>query len=141
MRWLLALALALAARCALAACTATAVPVSFGPYNPVTGEAVENTGRVDVSCVPAASYTILLSTGFGSYAAREMVSGPDRLAYNLYTDYARTTVWGDGAGGSLTVGGTAGLTAVSHTVYGRIPGGQTVRSGAYADTVLVTVNF
>jgi spore coat protein U-like protein len=141
MRTLLALVLALLARQALAACTATAVPVIFGAYNPVSGQVLDSAGRVDVSCVPSAGYTISLSAGLGSYAARQMASGPDRLEYNLYTDFARTIVWGDGTGGSFSVGGTAGIAPVSHTVHGRIPRGQPVRAGAYSDTVLVTVSF
>ena len=141
MRMLLALVLALLARQALAACTATAVPVIFGAYNPVSGQVLDSAGRVDVSCVPSAGYTISMSAGLGSYSTRMMASGPDRLEYNLYTDFARTMVWGDGTPGSFTVGGTAGLTPVSRTVYGRIPGGQAVHAGAYSDTLLVTVSF
>jgi spore coat protein U-like protein len=142
MRLALALMLALAARQVLAACTATAVPVIFGAYNPVIGQDHDSTGRVDISCVPSAGYTISLSTGLGTYSTRQMASGADRLEYNLYTTFARNIVWGDGiTGGSLTVGGTAGLTPTSHTVYGRIPGKQAVRSGAYADTIVVTVSF
>jgi spore coat protein U-like protein len=141
MRIPLAILLGMLGRQALAACTATVVPVIFGAYNPVSGQALDNAGRVDITCLPASAYTISMSAGLGSYAARTMASGPDRLAYNLYIDYARTVVWGDGTGGSFTVGGTAGITATSHTVHGRIPGGQTVRAGAYADTLLLTVAF
>ena len=77
MRMLLALVLALLARQALAACTATAVPVIFGAYNPVSGQVLDSAGRVDVSCVPSAGYTISMSAGLGSYAARQMASGPE----------------------------------------------------------------
>jgi spore coat protein U-like protein len=138
MRCLLALVLAVLARQAIAGCTATVVPVIFGAYNPVSGQVLDGTGRVDITCVPAAAYTIGLGKGLGSFAARQMANGPNRLEYNLYSDYGRSTVWGEAA---MAVSSGASALPVSHTVYGRIPRGQTVGAGAYSDTLLVTVSF
>jgi spore coat protein U domain-containing protein, fimbrial subunit CupE1/2/3/6 len=124
---------------ALALCTASVVPVAFGTYNPLTGQNVDSTGGVDVVCLPPAPYTISISPGQGSYAARLMTSGTYHLAYNLYTSASRSVVWGDGTGGSSSVGGS-GATA-SYPIYGRIPASQNVGIGAYADALLVTVTF
>jgi spore coat protein U-like protein len=71
-----------------------------------------------------------------------MTSGANLLNYSLYTNAARTTVWGDGSGGTSTVSNTGSGVAQNFTVYARVPLGQTsVATGAYADTVQVTVTY
>ena len=77
----------------------------------------------------------------GSYAARALSMGNERLLYNLYLDAARTIVWGDGTGGSqagpgVTTHGAGGTTTAY--VFGRIKAGQDVAVGVYADTIRVT---
>ncbi len=145
----------LAFACALpqlaqAACTVSASNLSFGQYLPSSGSAVDTTGNVAVTCSGLLSvlvgYTISLSTGAsGSYAARALNSGANSLAYNLYTNLLRTTVWGNGSGSS-TVSGSILVQLVvpttnNHTVYGRIPASQNVAPGSYSDTITVTVNY
>jgi len=124
---------------AAAFCTSSVVPVAFGTYNPLNGQYVDSTGGVDVVCVPSAAYTISISPGQGSYAARTMTNGAYHLDYNLYTSAARSVVWGDGTGGSSMVGGSG--TSASYPIYGRIPASQNVGTGAYADVLTVTVSF
>jgi spore coat protein U-like protein len=73
-----------------------------------------------------------------------MLSGSERLYYNLYLDPGRSTVWGDGTGGT-------GQYSVSKTkndwlnlnipVYGRVPPAQDVAPGSYSDLIVVTVNW
>jgi spore coat protein U-like protein len=138
-RALAALALALAAQHAAAGCTASAQGVAFGAYNPLSGAAVDGVGNVAVSCDVATAYTVALSPGSGSYAARTMTSGAHRLGYNLYVDATRAVVWGDGTAGSAAVPGLG--TAANHTVYGRIPGIQNVDVGSYTDTITITLTF
>ena len=69
-------------------------------------------------------------------------SGNDALSYNLYIDAARSTIWGDGTGGSSTQ--TINMTG-SHpstlSIYGRVPPLQDVSMGSYSDSVMVTINF
>ena len=51
-------------------------------------------------------------------------------------------MWGDGTAGkqsSSTATGTAPPRPI--TVFGRIPTGQAVPTGAYSDTIMVTVTF
>jgi spore coat protein U-like protein len=64
------------------------------------------------------------------------------LRYNLYVDAARRRVWGDGdSGGTARITGQSdGRKAVSFTIYGRIPDGQSVRQGSYRDSVKVSVS-
>jgi spore coat protein U-like protein len=133
----------------LCSCTVTATGVSFGTYNMLTAAPNDATGTVRVTCILlldlAGSFTVDLSPGVsGSYTARTLRNGANSLTYNLYTDAARTQLWGNGTGGSNRVTQNfAGLLLVdrSYTVYGRIPALQNVRSGAYSDTIVVTVTY
>lgn len=137
---------------AVASCSASASPIAFGSYNPFNVSPTDSTGTITVSCSLgglvslAVSYTIRLSSGgSGSYVPRRMSFGANPLGYNLYTTSGRTTVWGDGTGGSATVGDAyllgIGTTVRNYTVHGRVPALQNVRSGGYTDSVTVTVEY
>jgi spore coat protein U-like protein len=78
-----------------------------------------------------------------TFLPRELQKGPERLAYNLYRDAARTTVWGDFTGGTSapTDVSPPKKEDVSITVYGRIPPGQDISAGSYTDSVTVVLNF
>ena len=147
---------ALAAQ-AVVTCSVSAAGVSFGSYMFTNGSPVDSTGSVTVSCQRTLiidssplSYTLKLSAGTGSsgYSPRQLSAGTGRLNYNLYTSASRATVWGDGSGGTATVGGSISLPLLSTsgsattTVYGRVPAGQaTALAGSYSDTVLVTADY
>ncbi len=113
--------------------------VLFGTYDTFSALHIESTGSVEVVCVLTTAYTIALSPGNGSYAPRVMKSGVHSLTYNLYTDATRTTIWGDGTGGTGVVSGNAII--ANHTIYGRVPAGQNVNVGSYSDSLIVTITF
>lgn len=75
--------------------------------------------------------------------ARTMKLGADTLKYNLYLDQGRTVVWGDGSDGTRAYVGACCAVGKFATlnVYARIPPGQDVAGGNYADTVLVRLEF
>jgi spore coat protein U-like protein len=130
------------------ACTISATGVPFGAYNPQTAGADDGTGTVNLACPTAVTAPVVaLSTGqSGTYAARRMTSGAYNLTYNLYTSSARTTIWGNGTGGSVTQtlsGGTlsGGTRNFSRSIFGRIPALQNVGAGSYSDTIILTVTF
>ena len=126
------------------ACSVDPTPVAFGLYSPVSAAPTDTAGTLRVTCdAIAAAYTVLLSAGgAGSYSPRRLSGNGYMLSYNLYTDPVRSTVWGDGSGGTASVTGAFALPgAIDHTVYGRMPAGQNVGAGAYADTITVTINF
>ena len=134
----------------LETCTATALPVAFGGYNPQTLTPTDTTGQVTVSCVGVISisvnYTISLSTGgSGTFSPRKLVFGSSKLNYNLYTNSSYSTVWGDGSGGTATVSDGYGLALLAvirnYTIYARMPAAQNVPAGLYADAITVTVNY
>lgn len=135
-----------AARPAAAQCAIDSVsPVGFGNYDPLATAPLDSSGSVTYKCLLSLTVTIDLSTGSSaSYAARTMkhASG-DALAYNLYFDAARLTVWGNAAGNGTVHYGPiiALLTAVTVPIFGRVPAKQDVRVGNYSDTIVVTLNY
>lgn len=136
-------------------CTISVVPVSFGDYDPITQtQPVDATGSITADCTPDKNekafgvfVSIALGTGFGSYAARTMRGGTALLQYDLFLDAPRTTVWGDGSGGTGWMSGVVGGNKTGQPnprtfpVFGRIPAGQDPAVGVYSDTVMVTVTF
>jgi len=131
-------------------CTITTQPVAFGAYDPIVANAtnpLDGTGTVTVTCTNGSAATITLDQGAdpagGSSDAaplRQMKdSGTDVLAYSLYQDTARTTVWGNTTGTGVAVTGTGAVDNV--TVYGAVAAGQNVPATSYSDTVTATVTF
>jgi spore coat protein U-like protein len=59
---------------------------------------------VTVTCVTLVStpetFTVKLSTGGSGSYTRQMTSGAAHLNYKIYTDSARSSIWGDGTGGT-----------------------------------------
>lgn len=138
----------------------TTVTASFGVYDGLQNDSATTriTGRCSNSplpgTTPAIAPVISLSTGLsGTYASRQMARGASRLNYNLYTTAARTSVWGNGSGGTVTVPAyAAGSVRLSGrqtrefdhpnlTIHGRIPADQGVPAGVYVDTIVVTMTF
>ena len=130
-----------------AQCNVAAVNLLFGAVLPL-GPNVDQTTTVTVNCTKNSPYTVGLDAGVttgATIAQRKMANGADIMNYNLYTDAARSTVWGNSAVAPTWVSGTgAGLgTAQVLTVYGRVPTGQTnLAVGSYSETTItVTVTY
>ena len=71
-----------------------------------------------------------------------MLSGANQLNYQIYTNASRTTIWGDGSNGTGSVALPVEIPdSASATLYGRVPALQSVPTGSYLDTIVVTVNF
>jgi spore coat protein U-like protein len=130
-------------------CAITATDLNFGDYLPSAGD-VSVQSSLSVRCTNGTPYTVSLNAGSttgGSITQRLMANGANRLQYNLYTDAARTTVWGDGTTGSRPAGTGSGLQparAVDYPVYGLLPDSATNQDapvGVYADVVTATVVF
>jgi spore coat protein U-like protein len=120
--------------------------VTFGAYNVFNPAPTDSTGTITYTCITVATpITIDLSKGnASSYAMRQMRQGASyTLDYNLFLEATRTTIWGDGTGGSSRYGPVMPPLAsqVTVTVYGRIPARQNARVGSFTDTITVTINF
>jgi spore coat protein U-like protein len=126
-------------------CTVSTSALAFGSVNTISGSNVDSTGGLTITCTNGTAWAASAGVGSGtgaSFANRKMASGANLLNYNIYTTTGRTIVWGDGTGGTGTIGGTGSGIAQPVTVYGRVGSGQTsVPAGAYADTVAVTVTY
>lgn len=126
-------------------CTVSTSAVAFGNVNTITGGNVDASGGITVTCTNGTSWTAAAGAGSGTgatIATRKMASGGNLLNYSLYTDSGRTSVWGDGTSGNVTITGTGNGGAQSTTIYGRVPSGQTsAPAGSYSDTVAVTVTY
>lgn len=122
-----------------ASCTVAAQGVNFGNYDPFAPYDLEGVGNIRVECDTPTTVEVSLSAGPNGYAVRRMTAGSDELLYNLYTNALRTTIWGDGTGGTGSVS-TSSLTA-DLTVYGTVPSRQNPRPGFYSDTVIVTITY
>jgi spore coat protein U-like protein len=126
-------------------CTISSTSVVFGNYNVFNGTALDSTGTITYRCnSTAANITISLSKGqSATYNPRRMNKGAEILTYNLYRNAARTTIWGDGTGGSSVYsrGNPPNNSNVNVVIYGRVPALQDVSAGSYGDTVSATINF
>ena len=141
-----ALVPALASSSARAAGSCTIVTwsgVAFGTYDVMSSSPLDSTGAVLINCDNAAtSVTVNLSRGNAStFKTRYLVNGSAHLSYNLFLDAARTTLWGDGTGGSSHYGPVSRPGLALLTIYGRIPALQDLPAGSYIDTIVATVNF
>ena len=140
-----------------ASCSVATTGVSFGSYDISLTTPNDSTGNLTVTCtyVPPGAATAInfqasLSSGVsGSYTPRQMASGLTRLNYNLFSDAARSSIWGNGLGGTSLATGELrvgpgvgnGTRSAQLPLYGRVPAQQAVPMGAYSDTIIVTLTF
>jgi spore coat protein U-like protein len=125
-----------------AVCEVTANDLDFGIYTSKAGT-VQATAQLSATCTPGSTYTVGLNEGTSPGATinqRKMVSGSNALNYQLYSDSARSTIWGDLAG-KRSVTGVGNGSAQDHTVFGSIPAAQVIRAGDYGDVITVRVYY
>jgi spore coat protein U-like protein len=131
-----------------AVCNVTATSVNFGAYDVFVTAPDDSTGTITILCdrnTNPVRTSISASPNSGGFNPRQMrrISGAGlRLNYNLFTNAARTTIWGDGTSGTSTVSSNARRNRpVTLTIYGRIPAGQDVVIGLYNETLVVTIAY
>jgi len=130
-------------------CSISLTAIAFGSYNPQSASPSDTVGTISISCNspdPArSSFNIAMSAGSsGNINQRSMLSGQHPLYYNLYTNAARTIIWGDDSGGGESVTSNFPATSrstVKFNIYGRIPALQNAWVGTYHDSVTVTVAY
>jgi len=126
-----------------AVCEVTASDLVFGTYTAQSGTPLQGTTLLRATCTPDTNYNIGLNEGTSPGATvnqRNMVSGARTLDYQLYSDSARNTIWGNTTGTDTVTGVGTGL-AVDHTVFGAVPAAQVVPAGDYQDTVTVRIYY
>lgn len=113
---------------------ATINDLDFGTRT-YTDTNIDTSTDITVKCTTGASYDVGLS-GTGN-----MTDGTSDVAYAMYSDAGRTSVWGDTVG-TDTVAATGSGANQTHTVYGRVASiPSTAEAGSYSDTVTVTVTY
>ena len=126
-----------------AVCEITATDLAFGTYTSQGGTPLQATTLLRATCTPGSTYNVGLNEGTTAGATvnqRKMASGTNALNYQLYSDSARTTIWGNTTGTDTVTGVGTGL-AVDHTVFGAVPAAQVVPAGDYQDTITVRVYY
>jgi spore coat protein U-like protein len=141
----------LKANIAMSQCSISATSIAFGTYDVFSNIPVDSSGTISISCIKdvvKASLTIGPSSASGTINPRKMKRSPgtDLLEYNIFVDVTRTVIFGDGAGGTTVVNlkrpsGKPQPWSQNIDIYGRIPPGQDVSAGSYADSVTATINW
>ncbi|SEP84136.1 Spore coat protein U (SCPU) domain-containing protein [Faunimonas pinastri] len=126
--------------------------IVFPEMSAFSQSAVDTTGKLHVSCsqkgpvyLGPLSVAICPYLGAGSGGAtasdRGMANGTSRLSYELFTDQARTQIWGSGGNASVGVPPllilsvpTSGSATADATIYGRVAGNQNLPVGNYTSS-------
>ncbi|TYZ54232.1 spore coat protein U [Ralstonia solanacearum] len=124
-------------------CSIAANTLNFGTQG-VLAANVDQTTTVSVTCSNTAAYNVGFDAGTttGSTVAARLLagSGAATVGFQLYSDSARTQIWGNTVG-TDTVSGTGSGTAQVLTVYGRVPSQTSPAAGAYSTTITATITF
>jgi spore coat protein U-like protein len=123
-------------------CNIGATTHSFGSSGVLVNN-VDATSTLTATCTSTTPYNVGLNAGTGAgatVATRKMTSGGNTINYSLYTDSARTTVWGNTVG-TDTVAGTGSGLGQDLTVFGRVPAQTTPAPATYSDTIITTVTY
>src|SRR5690606_39268569 len=74
--------------------------MTFGTVNLLAGGVTDSTGKITYGCSanPGARVLMCISVGpdpgTGLYTPRRLASGSSYMAFNIYTNASRTTLWG-----------------------------------------------
>ncbi len=128
----------------VASCTSvSAAPLNFGSIAATSGGTAEAT--ITVNCGQGVAYTVDLDNGLAAAGGPRLLrNGTSTFPYILYSDAARTTIWGitGTAAGATVVSATMGASgSASHTVYGLALSVPDTAPGLYTDTVTVTLTY
>ena len=126
-----------------AVCAITASDLAFGTYSAQSGTPLLGTTTLQATCTPQTTYNIGLDQGTtpgSTVTTRQMISGANKLNYELHSDAGRSTNWGNTSGTNTVTGAGTGV-AVAHTVYGRVPAAQKTPAGIYQDTITVRIYY
>ena len=137
-------------------CTITTTPVAFGDFDPFTGVDLTTAGTVVVGCTKA-STGLWVGLGDGANA----VSGQRKMKHATLADtlnyalvmptavtpgaacpaFASGTAWTNTSATALNLESPTSYATRTYNVCGQWAKGQDSSVGAYADTVIATVNF
>ena len=112
------------------------ISLDFGTWTTLS-QNIDESASFDVACSGDTGFTVGLDKGLGGGTTindRKLTSGTNKIAYNLYTDASRGTVWDTQTFAKAAAPGN--LTKV--TIFGRVPTSATIpAAGTYLDTVKI----
>lgn len=130
-------------------CSFSVSNMNFGLVDTLSGSQTNTTATINMNCSGIVGQRILIcghfaagTGGASSATARQMLSGANALNYQLYSDSARSVVWGSYAWAyasrppalALTPNALGSATGTA-TIYGAVAGGQgTIPPGTYLST-------
>jgi spore coat protein U-like protein len=118
--------------------------VDFGTYGDGQASSSITTATFGIKCTGIGNSNATFSAGPGSNSGdfqTRYMNGPNgsTLRYQLYTDAARTIVWGDGTRDTSPITIMQNGAHKDVTVYAELFGNQSGEEGQYSDTIVVTV--
>ena len=127
-------------------CSIDSNPMAFGTYDGNASTALAAKATIVSTCTSGAAALITMSAGAsaGSGSAeapvRRMTAGAGKyLVYQVYSDVARGTVWGNTAPTGVAFTGTG--VSQTLTAYGSVPPAQLVAQGVYTDQLSITITY
>jgi spore coat protein U-like protein len=129
-----------------AQCVLGAAPALNFPASALLSAAADAQATMSLQCTSGTAYRIKLGagTGTGATTAQRRMKGTANAAnlvnYNVFSDAARTAIWGDTTTAPAWVTGTGTGAAVSIPIYARVPQ-QTAAPDTYTDTIAITVEY
>jgi len=114
----------------------SASDIDFGAFNRSTQATKTANGTLASTCTVGTPYKIVLDSN------REMVNTNDPssvVAYDLFQDSAKQTIWGKTVDQALARTGTGSTENL--TVYAQLKGNTNVKAGEYIDTVTARISY
>lgn len=131
------ISLALSGR-TMATCSVSVPTVGFGNVSTSSSKTTSVTALVTCSALISliVSYTLKFSTGSANiYNPRNMLSGSNKLTYNLYKDAAHSQILGNGTSSTVTIQDSyllaLGPVTRNYTIYASLPAQPLANVGNY----------
>ena len=128
-------------------CTISTTTLPFGTTTSLA-TVLNQQGSIGVTCTNTTPYSVGLDGGnvLASSIAIRLLAGTSTgnttttIPYQLYSDAARTSIWGNSVGAWLSGTGNGGTQTL--TVYGQVPvSAVTPKPDLYESTVVATITF
>lgn len=125
-------------------CSVMASPMTF-QFGNAPGSTANAQASVVLECTGQTAYDVALDSGANAVGESRRMTDADSghtLIYEIYSDPARNSRWGDKTGIDTVSGIANSQGSAGHVAYGAIaPTDGKIPAGAYTDAIVVTVNF
>ena len=127
-----------------ASCNVSATTMNFGTIGALNSDQLAS-NQIGITCTTGVRYAVGLSLGVngGTSPQARFMKNPangQTIVYGIYQNAQHTQPWGATTGTDTQPGTANGLTQ-NFAAYGVLPTQATPGSGAYSDTVVITVTY